>query len=240
MRKNSVSTVFCLLGLPFIAGLSGCAHSTQKKITDPKELLARACEPGRDIKTAKGIAWLKAQSKEASGQFPASVLAHASGPLKIEITNPLGGREALIEVSDSKFKIHGTGSKVRTQEGYGTWGGIPLNWASDLFIGRIPCPHLSSNQGQGVSTSVDSAGDLVVETRQDGAGATEKFIYHFRDLDGVPWPEALHWERSGPLAVSVDFKFDDPEDQTRSPRKWEAKSVRGEVRARWRDRNVVR
>jgi hypothetical protein len=72
--------------------------------------------------------------------------------------------------------------------------------------------------------------DLVVETGE------EKFIYSFRSWGGKAWPEKLHWERNG--GAGVDFKFDDPEDKTASPRKWEAKSVQGEVKVRWRDREA--
>jgi hypothetical protein len=192
-------------------------------------LFADACRPGQKNQAVKGSIWMKLNSKDAKGQFPASVDAAAPDQVTLEVTNLIGGREALIKVRQGKYSVEvpdRAGGIGRRAEGLGSWGGIPLRWASELFLGRIPCPSASTKAPK---LQVTDSGDLIVQ-----AGA-ERFIYHFRQWAGRAWPESLHWESKGYPATSVDFKFDDPEDKTGSPKKWEAKSTRGEVKVRWRD-----
>jgi hypothetical protein len=50
------------------------------------------------------------------------------------------------------------------------------------------------------------------------------------------WPESLHWEATG--VPKVDLKFDDPEEGTNSPKKWEAHSSEGFLKVRWRQRKI--
>ena len=216
--------------------IAGCAHApTQVVEKNPDNLMNKACGTGRDLQRAQGSVWLKAHSKEASGQFPAAVDATAPGNLKLEVTSLLGGTEAVIRVAGDHYSVKSARSKVQNQEGNGSWGGIPLHWSSDLFLGRFPCP-----TGVKATTAINADGDLVIETAPSLQGDSEKFIYHFREWNGGPWPEALRWERTGAFSSSVDFKFDDPEDGTGSPQKWEAKSSQGEVKVKWKDRNVSR
>jgi hypothetical protein len=192
---------------------------------------------------------MKAASKEAKGQFPASVNASAPDKVTLEVTNLIGARQALIQVDHGSYTIDvpdKKGGNTRQAQGMGSWGGIPLRWASELFLGRIPCP----SQGAKIPLrlQVESAtGDLTAETPADQSGGTERFVYHFREWAGKPWPETLHWEHKGqrdatpgaPKDTTVDFKFDDPEDKTGSPKKWEAKSPRGEVKLRWSDLRIT-
>jgi hypothetical protein len=221
--------------------LSGCSHALEVKVQDPQKLLDYACGPGGGISAIKGSVWLKTQSKEVSGQFPALVDAHAKKQtLILEVTNLIGGTEALISVVGQKYTISvpsQPNKKHQIEQGQGTWGGIPLQWSTDLFLGRIPCP-LEKDPAK-LAITASEEGDLTIETRSQGRRESERYVYQFRQWEGVPWPEALHWERTGSALLSVDFKFDDPEDTTRSPRKWEAKSPRGEVKVRWKDRKVV-
>src|SRR5262249_13269789 len=76
--------------------LTGCATSA-KPGADGLALLEQACKPGQGVRGVKGSVWLKAQSKEASGQFPAMVDASPER-LRLEATNLTGGTEALITV----------------------------------------------------------------------------------------------------------------------------------------------
>ena len=224
--------------------LCSCAPSQLKPTEDAAALLNYACRPGETVKSAQGTIGMKAQSNEATGQFPASVLATAPDHLRLEATNLLGGTEAVITVEGSHYQIDVPSRKDpshpemgRMEEGVGTWAGIPLEWATQLFLGRIPCPPAALSKD--TKLQVDAVGNLIAETPAFSDRGEERFVYHFRTWQGKPWPETLHWERKGSAPISVDFKFEDPEDRTDSPRKWEAKSPRGEVKIRWRDRQLT-
>lgn len=210
--------------------LVSCASPRKRTIEDPVLAIQQACALGGETRQVKGTVWLKAKSKEASGQFPANVVAIATAPrsLKLEVTNLVGATQALIRVDGQSFTIDSPDPKVKSQKGQGTWGGIPLRWATDLFLGRVPCP--STLEGARVSAN---AGEVTVESREG-----EKFIYTFRDHGGVAWAETLHWDKNG--KNGVDFVFDEPDDATGSPKKWDARSDRGEVKARWREREATR
>jgi hypothetical protein len=217
--------------------VSGCATApTEREASDPKLLFTQACAPGTGAQLVKGSIWMKAISKDASGQFPATVTAKAPDTLLLEVTNLLGSTQAIITVEGRKYTVtvpDKAGNRTR-REGAGSWGGIPLNWASDLFLGRIPCP--TETQIAGARLSVNEERQLIVDIER---GEREKFVYSFRQWAGKAWPERLHWEKHGKIASAVEFKFDDPEDRSASPRKWEAKSALGEVKVRWRDREAT-
>lgn len=223
------------LGLSLLLG--ACSHAPPvNRETDPKILLAQACKPGQTIRSTQGSVWLKARSKDASGQFPATVAAQAPDRLKLEVTNLLGGTEAIITVQGVRYTIEVPDQKKRTEKGYDTWGGIPLRWATDLFLGKIPCP--PSALMTTVQTSITSENELLVVVPAGVQGNAERFVYRFRTWGGAPWAESLHWERAGALSAAVDFTFDSPDNKTGSPMKWEATSLQGEVKARWKDREV--
>lgn len=220
----------------------GCAHApkrSEKKIEfpqDPKALLSKACSPGKKIREASGSLKMKAESVEASGQLPASVKAKYPNQLDLEITNPLGGIEAYIKVRGSKYTIQSAKDQSKKQEGYDSWGGIPLTWASDLFLGRIPCPTSSEIKTAKISYGEDE--ELIVDVPAALHGDKQSFIYRFREHEGAPWPEALTWERAGPFGGKVEFEFDEPEAPSLSPLKWSAKSDRGSVKIRWSERTI--
>lgn len=215
--------------------MSGCATATVGRGWEPRALLDVACSPGAKIIGVEGGVWLKAQSKSASGQFPAQIRAEAPDQLQMEVTNLIGGQVAVIRVNGSKFDINLPEKGGRSRTGYDSWGGIPLRWATDLFLGRIPCPPTSV--WKSAEITVSDSGELVVQTfSAGGKRRAEKFVYGFRSWAGKPWAERLRWERLGASRSHVDFRFDDPEDESRSPRKWEAVSEQGEVKVRWKDR----
>src|SRR5262245_34979062 len=106
-------------------------------------LLEDACRFGKSTDRLEGSVWMSLKSKDTKGQFPASVSAKAPDSVSLEVTNLLGGREALILVNRGSYSIeipNKDGGEARKTEGYASWGGIPLRWASELFLGRIPCP----------------------------------------------------------------------------------------------------
>jgi hypothetical protein len=179
---------------------------------------------------------MKATSEEAKGQFPASVRAIEPDQVTLEVTNLIGARQALIEVKKGSFTIDvpdQEGGNSRQGQGKDYWGGIPLRWASQLFLGRIPCPPAGTKSL--IVRSDPETGELTLLTPLNAEGYHETFVYRFHQWAGRPWPESLHWERQGRGATSVDFKFADPDDKTGSPKKWEAKSPLGEVKLRWTD-----
>lgn len=219
--------------------LFSCATSSPVKETNPHQLLAEACAPGATIKGVHGNVYMRASSPETSGQFPATVEATAPSTVRMEITNLIGGTEAIISVQQRNYRIEIPGKPERTERGSQSWGGIPLQWASDLFLGKVPCPAPARAMDLRLSRPQD--GELHVEVPPSLDGDTQVFIYRFRLVQGRPWPESLHWERKAAslaLQSQVDFRFDDPDPQTRSPLKWEAKSARGEVKVRWKDREL--
>jgi hypothetical protein len=216
--------------------LFACAHAPSTKTPeDPKVSLLTACEIGAKTQEVKGSAWLKAKSKDASGQFPAAVLVNsANSSLKMEVTNLVGATEAVITVNGRHYVIDVPGKKSRKQEGHGSWAGIPLRWATELFLGRFPC--LSTVALKDAVISADDKGSISVETKANLESGKEKFVYKMKEWAGKSWIEELHWEALGTFAAKVDFKFSDPEDSDGSPRKWEAKSDQGEIKVRWKDR----
>jgi len=221
--------------------LSSCAHRGAPRDLqiqqEPDEVLAQICSAGETVAEASGVVQIRAQSPEASGQFPASVQVNSqSRTLDLEVTNPLGGTEAKIRVEGTNYQIEaGRGKKARQEKGTGTWGGIPLHWAVDLFLGRFPCPSKTEHHAK-----IESGNVLVVRVPPSLAGGEEIFRYSLDIMqsDRKVWPKSLQWSRSGILASEVKFQFSSPEDATRSPMRWEAVSSRGEVKAKWREREV--
>jgi hypothetical protein len=203
----------------------------------PEKLYSQICEIGAPIRSVQGTTLIKTHSKEVSGQFPANVIAISPDRLRLEVTNFLGGTEALITVEQGRYEVTGVRGKSNQSEvGYGTWGGIPLRWATDLFLGKVPCPSLTSAS----KLSLSPEGELIILVAEESNSGTssQKFVYKLVRRDHRLWPEALLWEQQRPTTLKVEFKFDDPEQSTLSPKRWEATSSKGNVKIKWRDRNV--
>lgn len=221
---------------------AGCAHkAVTVGVESPEQrqaLLRMACKPSEKVTRIRGSVWLKAKSKEASGQFPATVLAENSknsekAHLKVEVTNLVGGVEATIEVTGDEYLIQG--SKLKSSmKGKQSWGGIPLVWAHVLFMGKIPC----APQSEWAALKLESTRDHQLIVRRPIADAKEEvFEYHFKKWGEELWPEHLIWTRPMEGKESrIEFKFEVPEEGTGAPKRWEAKSSMGEVKVRWKDR----
>lgn len=218
----------------------GCAHvpppMTEKDVT---KLIDFACQPGAKVRTVQGSVSLKAKSKEISGSLPASIKV-TQDSLNLEVMNLLGGTEAVIVVQDRNYSIQvpnrKTGKNDVRQMGKDTWGGIPLRWATELFLGRVPCPNgARQNSANAVAgSSILPDGGLVVADSK----TNETYTYHFKTVKGIPWPESLHWEQKGDKPLVVDFKFENPDPESFAPQKWDAKSAAGEIYVRWKERQV--
>src|SRR5687768_265187 len=84
--------------------IASCSSRVVREDQDPAVLLRSACSVGEGVTQAVGAVWLRAKSKEASGQFPANVKA-TSTTLDLEVTNLIGGTEAWISVRGRKYEI---------------------------------------------------------------------------------------------------------------------------------------
>ncbi|MFZ9595787.1 MAG: hypothetical protein ACO3A2_06875 [Bdellovibrionia bacterium] len=193
-----------------------------------------ACHRPIPITQATGTLWLKMQSSSVSGQFYAQAFSKAPDVLKLEITNFLGGTEALITARDQHFEIMRGSQRSRSMFNSNTWAGIPLSWSIDLILGRIPCP--SIDQGEWVLEQKDAM-TLVIEQRP-GSPGSQVFEYHFAGLQDRLWPESLRWYRPHSSEPPVSFSFSHPEPSTFSPLHWEARTSQGVLQVRWRERQI--
>ncbi|MCC7442343.1 MAG: hypothetical protein IT285_11960 [Bdellovibrionales bacterium] len=199
--------------------------------------LERLCEGGITTSGAvEGAIWLKAKSKEASGQFPADVRAEPS-MLQLEVTNLIGETQARINVKGDAYRIEVPGREAQNQSGQSAWGGIPLRWAQRLFLGGFPCPSLPLGSGASARLEVDD--QLVVEVRE--GGGAEEFAFVLKQWGGAPWAKELTWvRREGNAVVArVQFTFDRPDEISGAPLRWAAVSDQGSVDVRWRRRKLT-
>ena len=215
----------------------GCSTTPQKAHSySAKQLYEFACSPGRKVQSVQGDVRLQIKSSEISGQFSAHAEVLSPDQLKLEVTNFVGGTEARILVRSDQYEItRFRGDESSQKSKASTWGGIPLKWAAGLFLGRIPCPELDSD----AELRFDAEGSLTVSVVPKGNGPDQKFIYSFKERNDSLWPAALHWEQEGPSPATLDFTFDEPEQGTLSPLKWEARSQQGGVKVRWRERQAA-
>ncbi len=201
------------------------------------ELFEYACTPGKGIHTAGGRIAAKVSSSDFSGQFLAQVLADSDGHLKLDVTNPLGGTQVLIQVNQGNYEIINYADRdQKPQIGKDYWGGIPLKWASSLFLGRIPCPPSDSS----LRLHLGAEGELIATWSDFNGSDRQRFVYRFRQSNQTPWPSSLSWTRDAKNSSQVDFEFESPEETTRSPEKWEARSSQGQVKVKWRTREITR
>ena len=120
--------------------LNACSHAPQRaENEDASQFVAQLCAQGANPGEVTGSVWMKAKSREASGQFPARVQARSGDELRLEVTQLLGARAALIEIRGNDFRIETPKDGVVNRKA-ASWGGIPLEWASRIFMDRLPCP----------------------------------------------------------------------------------------------------
>ena len=236
---SSLSRVIGLaLLITTAAGLSACGHVTLK---DTDLSFQSVCSPTPHVSDVKGSVWMKARSKEATGQFPALVHAVDQGRLELQITNLLGASEAVVKVDEKTFTIESHNPKISSQKGSGVWAGIPLKWATVLFLGQMPCPDAAAQKSMMLSKG-EKEGELRVRipAAAGQSGDEESYVYSFKSWAGQPWVDHLFWERKGSRPLTIEIQFDDPDPAQNLPRRWEAKSSLGEVKVRWKDRELSR
>ena len=201
----------------------------------PHQLYEEACKRSDRIHSTSGEVSLKIKSKDLSGQFNASVKAETSHVLNLEVDHPLGGLAARVRVEGDSFEVQNLSENPpHIEKGRRAWSGVPVEFATSLFLGKVPCPN---SLGRSSQLSITPEGELRVKLSDQ-----EEWIYRFRVWQGRPWPEALDWKpyflsRDGDQKVKiVEMSFDDPDSVDRSPRKWEIRSQEGFIKVRWKDR----
>lgn len=217
-----------------------CAHRPVLNNKDPRLALHEICQIGNNIDEVRGSAWLKIKSPNKSGQFPANIFVKSPNQLQLEVTNLLGGREAFIKYEKNKVKIERPNQET-TQEKLDQselWNGLPLQWAITLFLGRFPCP---SEKEEKLIIEITDKDELKIQ--QQNTHETETFLYQLKKWQDKPWVKALIWEKKNSTknenALQITFSFDRPEETTLSPKKWEIVSSHGEIKFRWKDRQIT-
>ena len=211
-----------------------CSSAPQREEReDPAALVRAACTPGEVSQEVSGSVWMKAKSREASGQFPAIVQAKAAPPapfeLRLEVTQLLGARAALIEIRGKDFKVE-TPRDGTVNRKASSWGGIPLDWAAQLFLDRFPCP--APDQINELRWSWLADNELLGRSPQ----GEESWKFRFRRWNLKPWVESVLWERSPGRTLEV--KREDPDPSEGWAHRWEAASPSGAVKVRWKERRL--
>ncbi len=196
--------------------------------------------PGKGVRSAQGSVRVTLKSKDVSGQLPANVQVNSNQILKLEVTNLIGGTQALVTVDHGRYEITNYREAVPThQVGYDYWGGIPLKWATPLFLGQIPCPAHETGIEPQLELLEDGGLKVTLPQRQDAE--KQVWIYQFKEWEAHPWPVSLAWAetgRRGGTGSEILIQFESPEKGTGSPEHWEAKSNYGQVKVKWRSREI--
>ena len=207
--------------------LFGCAHLRSGENIVPKKALSDICRPDLHFKEVKGSVWMKVRSKEDSGQFPADLVWNSKTGLIVEVTNLIGGPIAQIKSRDESYEIKRYDRPEEKFVGEQTWGGISISLAKNLFIGNIPCPQISDTT------------DAVIRLDSDGwlwvIKGAERYGYRLKNWAGRSWPEEMIFRKEG--SEEVRIHFDQPEDKTGTPLRWEATAGSSELKVRWKERS---
>tara|TARA_Y100000590_G_scaffold281930_2_gene317122 strand:- start:1196 stop:1786 length:591 start_codon:yes stop_codon:yes gene_type:complete len=191
-----------------------------------EEIRASICEQKPKNIQIEGSLWMKVDSPDAKGQFPAEIRVIRKNDILLEVTNLLGGTEAVVRLKNSVLEItRGTRvKKLRSKDG--VWAGIPVKWAALLMRGEVPCV-------VGLS-EVPGRTDQRVFSNQN-----ETYIYEFRKWNGKPWVEKVIWiPHQSPKDQMVIIR-EQPEDKTGDPKIISIESRRGNVKLRWKKRKVL-
>lgn len=212
--------------LVICASFAGCAGRVLLSQEQGLEIWRSVCLiPQNKTATVSGSVYLRARSFEEagqSGQFSADVIASPVDGLRLQVLNPVGGREAEIRVTPEAVWINGkrsVGAKTSA-----SWGGIPLRFALELFMGSPPCPQARDR----AEISIEDQDTIVARV----AGETYRYRVK-RWLNGY-YPSWIQWTpQAGP---AIEFIFDDVDSAAHYAKKWEAKGSAGEVKVKWRER----
>ena len=234
---------FIVLSLVFS---SACATAPKRREFTDRELMNAAC-PAGFVKKVNGSIWTKIESKEMSGQFPASVAVDYPKRLAVEVTNLIGTPQAWLTIENGKTELRFT---AENEKDYGKaprardmLGGLPLELAPRLFAGGVPCP--ADDKNQDIRVKQTDEGALEVVTLDLRSRLSTRYVYVFDKVAGRPWVREVTWEKlargnpGGAKSSLITILREDPSDSDGAPKKWSASSTRGEIRVRWKDRSVL-
>ncbi|MBC7386365.1 MAG: hypothetical protein H7301_09435 [Cryobacterium sp.] len=235
--------------VPLFLLSSGCSTAPKPGEYTARELLAAACPTdfgsASKPRTVQGTVWTKIESKEISGQFPASVRAEYPTRLGVEVTNLIGSPQAWLKIENGKTELKFT---AENDKEFGaprieqTLGGMPIEFALRLFAGGVPCPEQTKDRDVRVKTS--SEGDLEVEERVIRTNEVTTIHYSFTRYAGSPWVKEVRWEKlASNVGRSAKSKLirmtrEEPDSADGAPLKWSVVSEAGEIRVRWKNRGV--
>jgi len=223
-----------LLGLLLL--MTACASKTpQERDQDhlnfnAKTDLIEACNVGSAFTQVKGSLWIKIKTQKEEMQFPATVQVFGTR-LALEVTNLIGGQEATIQITGDQYEVKSPSRPSLNQKGQGSWNGIPVAWAVGAFLGRPPC------------LSVEALTASQVEGQSEGAllkVSSKNFIYKFRDWSGKKWIKGLSVQEQDKSSTksNLEFEFERPDVVHGAPWVWRITSSEGELRVRWKDREL--
>lgn len=214
-----------ILGL---GSLLGCAGRTTISREQGLEAWRSLClVPHATEQVVSGSVYLRARSFEdstQSGQFSADVRASRADGLRLQILNPLGGREAEIRVTPEAVWING--KRSLGEKTSASWGGIPLRYALELFLGIPPCPKLAES----AEISVEDTDTLVARS------GSETYRYRVKRWVNGYYPSWVQWQPQ--TGAAIEFLFEDVDSAAHYAKKWEAKGASGEVKVKWRERRL--
>ncbi|MBS1963063.1 MAG: hypothetical protein JST04_12670 [Bdellovibrionales bacterium] len=223
----------------------GCASAPKFPELSDRELMSAAC-PAMGSKKVTGSIWTKIESKEMSGQFPATVLAEYPTKLAVEVTNLIGSPQAWLTIENGKTELKFTAENEkeygRAPRARDVLGGLPLELAPRLFAGGVPCPSDDKNQDIRVKKTDDGLDVVALDLRTHIA---THYVYDFERVAGKPWVREVQWEklarggRPGAKSNLVTLVREDPADSDLAPKRWSASSSRGQIHVRWKDRTVT-
>jgi hypothetical protein len=228
--------------------LVGCSTAPKPGEFSSRELMEAACPSSflgsSGVRSIKGSVWTRIESKEMSGQFPATVRVEYPRFLGVEVTNLIGAPQAWLKVEDGKTDLSFSASnekKYGKPQARTMLGGLPVDLAPRLFAGGVPCP----KDGAGVRIDVRQTpdGDLIVEEVRLRDQALTRYVYSFMRYAGKPWVKEMRLEklakgaRRGAKSNLITIIREEPAGADDAPMRWSASSDAGEIRVRWKDRD---
>lgn len=237
-HKSNAQVISLLILLSLFASCAGKSVK-QSDLPSPENAFGQVCKSPKKYHGLEGSIWIQTRSKGVSGQFPADVVWKNSGPILITITNPLGGKEAVVELKSSEFKVskYAANGKMKTvQRGKTHWSGIPLRFAESLFTGQYPCPSSlpqQMNWRENTLVVLDGA-----DTYEYNAEWTKADSSQNENL-----VQKIVWKTQDKSTDPLTIEFRDPDSEFfGQAKRWTAKSEQGEIHLRWKNReaqNVV-
>jgi hypothetical protein len=234
------------VGILILAFFSACATAPKRGEFADRDLLSAAC-PAGFTKKLSGSVWMKIESKEMSGQFPASVLVDYPTKFTVEVTNLIGSPQAWLTIENGKTELKFTpenekqyGRAPRARE---VLGGLPIELAPRLFSGGVPCP--SDDKNQDIRVKQTDEGGLEVTAVDLRTRISTRYVYSYTKVAGQPWVAEADYEKlargAKPGAKSNLIKIirEEPSDPDSAPKRWSASSSHGEIKVRWKDRTVT-